>query len=349
MNSIQTDNSILKQFDRLPDGILDVAVEDLHTLIPEPALFHLPGRRADTLFVSVLLHGNESTGFLAVQKLLQKYHSQLLPRGLTLFFGNTLAAQFNLRRLDNQPDFNRIWTGTVLPDSPETRWARQICEVMRQRQVFASIDVHNNTGLNPHYACVNKLDNEFLHLGSLFGRLLVYFTLPKGIQSGAFAEFCPAVTLECGHPGQPHGTEHAFEFIDSCLHLSEFPKQLVTNHDVDVYHTVAQVTVADDVTFSFSDDHVDLRLGHALENLNFNEVAPGTVIGKTRSIQIPVIAKDNQGCLVTERFFAVNDQQLQLTRHTMPSMLTLDERVIRQDCFCYLMERLEIGTAPETD
>ncbi len=348
MKSISTGNYELKQFDRLPDGILDVSAEGLHSLIPEPALFHLPGKRADTLFVSVLLHGNESTGFLAVQKLLQKYHDQVLPRGLTLFFGNTLAAQANQRRLDNQPDFNRIWPGTVLPDSPETRWAKQICEVMRQRQVFASIDVHNNTGLNPHYACVNKLDNEFLHLGSLFGRLLVYFTLPRGIQSGAFAEFCPAVTLECGHPGQPHGTEHAFEFIDSCLHLSEFPNQRVTSHDVDIYHTVAQVTVADEATFSFSNDQVDLRLSHALENLNFNEVAPGTVIGKTRSSQIPVLAKDNFGQLVTERFFAIKDQQLQLTRHTMPSMLTLDERVIRQDCFCYLMERLEISPISES-
>jgi succinylglutamate desuccinylase len=27
----------------------------------------------------------------------------------------------------------------------------------------------------------------------------------------------------------------------------------------------------------------------------------------------------------------------------MPSMLTLNERVIRQDCLCYLMERLEPG------
>lgn len=332
----------LKQSDSLPDDVLDIPVEELHTLIPEPALFHLPGKRPETLFVSVLLHGNEPTGFLAVQKLLQKYHGQTLPRGLALFFGNTQAARFNLRRLDGQPDFNRIWPGTVLPETPETIWAAQICQIMRQRGVFASVDVHNNTGLNPHYACINKLDKDYLHLGALFGRLLVYFTHPKGTQSSAFAEFCPAATLECGRPGQPHGTEHAFEFLDSCLHLHEFPAQPVARQDVDIYHTVAQVTVAEDSSYSFSDEAVDLRLDPDLESLNFTEIPAGTVFGQSRSARMPLIARNNDGNPVTEQFLTIKNGQLQVTRTTMPSMLTLDERVIRQDCLCYLMERLAI-------
>jgi len=332
----------LRQCNDLPNGLLDIDASDLYTLIPEPTLFHLPGKRPETLFVSVLLHGNESTGFLAVQKLLQKYHGQSLPRGLTLFFGNTQAARFNLRRQDGQPDFNRIWPGTALPPSSETGWAAQICQVMRERGVFASIDVHNNTGLNPHYACINKLDKDFLHLGALFGRLLVYFTHPKGTQSSAFAEFCPAVTLECGRPGQRHGTEHALEFLDSCLHLHEFPAQPVARQDVDIYHTVAQVTVAEDVGYSFSDPKADLYLDTELESLNFTEIPAGTVLGTTRSASMPLIAKDNNGKPVTEQFLKVTDGQVQIARQTMPSMLTLDERVIRQDCLCYLMERLAL-------
>lgn len=336
------DNHTVKQFDDLPDGMLSIPVEELHRLIPEPALFHLAGKRPETLFVSVLLHGNEPTGFLAVQKLLQKYQEQTLPRGLSLFFGNTQAARFNLRRLDHQPDFNRIWPGTLLPESPETEWARQICQIMRQRGVFASIDVHNNTGLNPHYACVNKLDDAFLHLGALFCRLLVYFTHPKGVQSGAFAEFCPAVTLECGRPDQPYGVEHVFQFIDSCLHLNEFPLHPVARQDVDIYHTVAQVMVDEQVRFGFDDVAADLSLSSDLERMNFTEIQAGTVFGDAKGGIMPVIARDNDGKPVTERFFRVVDGQLQLARATMPSMLTLNEQVIRQDCLCYLMERLSL-------
>lgn len=331
---------MLKQFEILPAGLLDVAVEQLYTLIPEPALFHLPGKRQDTLFVSVLLHGNEPTGFLAVQKLLRKYQGQLLPRNLSLFFGNTQAARFTLRRLDNQPDYNRIWPGSPLVDLPETFWTAQICAVMRRRGLFASIDVHNNTGLNPHYACVNKLDQDFLHLGALFGRLLVHFTHPKGVQSAAFAEFCPAVTLECGRPDQSHGVEHAFQFIDSCLHLQAFPAHPVAGQDVDLYHTVAQVMIDDGVNFSFHEDDADLRLDQELERLNFTEIQAGTAFGKVRAARMPLIARDDAGQIVTERFFTVRDGQLQITKPTMPSMLTLNEQVIRQDCLCYLMERL---------
>jgi succinylglutamate desuccinylase len=342
MQSILASNKVLKQFDYLPDGLLDVSVEHLHRLIPEPSLFHLSGKCQETLFVSVLLHGNEPTGFLAVQKLLQKYQEQALPRNLTLFFGNTQAARFNMRRLEYQPDFNRIWPGTPLSDSPETEWAQQVCEVMRQRGVFASIDVHNNTGLNPHYACVNKLDEAFLHLGLLFGRLLVYFTHPKGVQSGAFAEFCPAVTLECGRPDQPYGVEHAFQFIDSCLHLHEFPAQAVARQDIDIYHTVAQVMVDEKISFGFNGDEVDLALNQELERMNFTEIQAGTVLGEVKGERMPLIARDNDGNPITEQFFELVAGQLQIIKSTMPSMLTLNQRVIRQDCLCYLMERLII-------
>jgi succinylglutamate desuccinylase len=333
---------ILQQFTDLPAGLLDASAENLHRLIPQPALFHVPGKRSDTLFVSVLLHGNEPTGFLALQRLLQKYHRQILPRPLSIFFGNTEAAHLNLRRLDGQPDFNRVWPGTALPESPERRVAEQIVEAMRQRKMFASIDIHNNTGLNPHYACVNKLDNDFLQLGALFGRLLVHFTHPKGTQSAAFAKFCPAVTLECGRPGQEYGTEHAFEFLDSCLHLAEIPSHRIAKQDIDIYHTAAQVTIADDATFSFSEKAVDLLLDRDLDRMNFTDIPAGTVLGKTHHSRLPVIAKNERGDDVTSQFFSNDKQQLVITRPAMPSMLTLDERVIRQDCLCYLMERIEI-------
>jgi hypothetical protein len=39
--------------------------------------------------------------------------------------------------------------------------------------------------------------------------------------------------------------------------------------------------------------------------------------------------------------FTFEDGEIRTTRPFMPAMLTLDERAIRQDCLCYLMERLE--------
>jgi succinylglutamate desuccinylase len=331
----------LNQIDYLPEGLLEVSTKELHTILPEPTLIHLSGKHAAPLFVSVLLHGNEPTGFLAIQLLLKNYKDKQLPR--SLFFGNVTAASRNLRRLDSQPDYNRIWPGTELPACAETEMAQEIVSIMKTRKVFASVDIHNNTGLNPHYACINNLDNQFLQLASLFGRLIVYFLRPKGVQSDAFAQICPAVTLECGRPDQQHGIEHTLEFLNSCLRLTELPQHQVLPQDIDLFHTVAQVKIDDNVNFSFDQADTGLLLNEDLERMNFTEVSSGTVLGTSKNISaMPLIAKNEHGNDVTNNFFSFQNGQLQINRPTMPSMLTLDERVIRQDCLCYLMERIHL-------
>lgn len=330
------------QLDYIPKGLLDSTPESLHTLLAKPTLIHLTGKHQEPLFVSVLLHGNEPTGFFAVQQLLLHYQNKELPRSISIFFGNINAASLGLRRLENQPDYNRIWPGTPLEDCLESLMVSQVVEIMRSKNIFASIDIHNNTGLNPHYACINRLDAQFLHLATLFGRFVVYFTRPQGVQSAAFAPFCPSVTLECGRPGQQYGVEHALDFLNSCIHLAEFPTKPIHHQDIDLYHTVAQVNVKSDVEFSFQ-QQVQLLLDPDLEKLNFTDVDAGTVIGQVNdNNDLPVIAYDEHGNDVSEQYFAVKSKQLIICRSTMPSMLTLDEKVIQQDCLCYLMERLAI-------
>jgi len=43
---------------------------------------------------------------------------------------------------------------------------------------FASIDIHNDTELNPHYACVTRLEPQFIALARLFSRTIVHFERP---------------------------------------------------------------------------------------------------------------------------------------------------------------------------
>lgn len=332
-----------EQLNAIPDGLLSATPESLQSILNKPTLVHLSGKQSAPLFVSVLLHGNEPTGFLAVQQLLRQYQNKELPRSLSIFFGNITAASLGLRRLDNQPDFNRIWPGTSLDESPESLMVAQVVDIMRNKNIFASVDIHNNTGLNPHYACINRLDAQFLHLATLFARFVVYFIRPQGVQSAAFAPICPAVTLECGRPDQQYGVEHALEFLNSCLHLAELPTHAVHHQDIDLYHTVAQVKVKQDIEFSFQHQDAQLLLDQDLEILNFTDVEAGTIIGTVKNkLNLPVVAQDEHGNDVSEQYFNIDGDQLTIKRSTMPSMLTLDEKVINQDCLCYLMERLAI-------
>ena len=332
---------MLNILENLPPKLLEVPAEGLHELLGGPTLIHLPGREPAPLFVSVLLHGNESTGFYAVQALLRDYRSRELPRALSLFIGNVAAASEGQRYLDTQPDYNRAWPGTEFADLPEVRMMQQLVEIMKARGAFASIDVHNNTGINPHYACINRVDNRFLHLAALFSRTVVYFIRPLGVQSMAMSGVCPATTIECGKPGQKHGTEHARDYIDACLHLHEIPDHPVASHDIDLFHTVAIVKIPPEVGFSFGDIDTDLCLVEDIDHLNFRELPAGTVLGWSRNGCEPRLnVHDDNGMEVFDRYFRFDNQSLVTCRPFMPSMFTLDETIIRQDCLGYLMERL---------
>jgi hypothetical protein len=332
---------MLNELETLPEGLLEAEASELEALLGGPTLIHLQGRRSEPLFVTVLSHGNEDTGFYAVQALLRDYRERELPRSLSLFISNVAAARHGLRRLDDQLDYNRTWPGTEHPDAPEVRMLQRVVDTMLERQVFASVDVHNNSGINPHYACINRIDNQFLHLASLFSRTVVYFIRPLGVQSMAMSHLCPAVTIECGKPSHEYGVEHARDYIEACLKLNELSREPVPSHDVDLFHTVATVKIPEEVSFGFSDDTADLRLVDALDHMNFRELPAGTQLGwlqNSDSLELDV--RDENGRPVQERYFAIHENTLVTTRPFMPSMFTLDERIIRQDCLGYLMERL---------
>jgi hypothetical protein len=128
--------------------------------------------------VSALLHGDESTGLVAIQRSLRARGPRC--RALSRSSSGTVGAR---RAPPQQPDFNRVWPGCEASDGEEVLLMREVVAAMRRRGVFASVDLHNNSGLNPHYACVNRLDAAFLQLATLFSRTVVHFVEPRGVQS----------------------------------------------------------------------------------------------------------------------------------------------------------------------
>src|SRR6516165_7555157 len=86
----------LECFDDFPDVLMDVPAADLWRHLRGPSLFRLPGRQTEPLFVSVLLHGNEDTGWRAIQAVLRQHRATILPRPLLLFVGNIEAAKTNV-------------------------------------------------------------------------------------------------------------------------------------------------------------------------------------------------------------------------------------------------------------
>ena len=336
---------MLTILDRLPDGLLDLDADQLFAVLKQPTLIHLQGDRQPSLFVSILLHGNETTSWLAMRELLRKYQNynqnQRLPRSLSLFIGNVEAAQQRQRHLAHQPDYNRIWQMSPQP-LPEQIMAQQVIAEMRSRGVFASIDIHNNTGRNPHYGCITCLDRDSLQLARLFDRNVVYYTSPKTVQSFAFGEFCPAIVVECGQPDLPDGTAHALAYVETCLNLESFanlPESAIA--DINLFHTVAIVKIPPELNFSFSTSpNDDITFPAAMDELNFCELPIGTAFGKVKTENAYLLAIGEDGAEKSDRFFAIQNGEIILKKAVMPSMISLNPKIVRQDCLCYLMERL---------
>jgi succinylglutamate desuccinylase len=336
---------MLDIFDCLPDGLLELDSDQLYQLLDRPTLIHLEGDRQPALFVSILLHGNETTSWLAMRSLLRKYQNQKLPRSLSLFIGNVQAAKYRLRHLEDQPDYNRIWQiGESSNILPEQAMAQTVISEMRSRGVFASIDIHNNTGRNPHYGCITRLDDHSLHLARLFDKTVVYYTSPKTVQSYAFAEFCPAIVLECGQPDCADGTAHALEYMETCLNLESFDG--LTSEaiaDVELFHTVAIVKVPKHLNFSFTDSpDDDITFPAEMDCLNFCELPIGAKFGTVNTERAYLSSVSEQGQEIGDRYFQIEDSEIILKKAVMPSMISLDCAIVRQDCLCYLMERLTV-------
>ena len=331
----------LHVLDHLPDGLVDTEARALADLLPGPTLLRLAGRREPAVFLSVLLHGNEVTGWEAARTLLARHRDRALPRGLLLFIGNMAAAHEGRRHLDHQPDFNRIWAGQA---GDHQALADDVLAEARRQPLLAALDIHNNTGRNPHYACVTRLDAPSLHLARLFGRTVVWFTRPETVITRALAEFCPAVTVECGRPGEAFGTSHAVDFIDACLHLDHLPRTPVPAHDLDLFHTVAVMRVPDGCSVSFGEGPADLVLNPHLDEYNFRELPAGTAFGRLGDTGRPVVeVSDESGDDVSAHYFTVREDELVTRLPVMPSMLTCDPRIVRQDCLGYLMRRYSLA------
>lgn len=331
-----------------PEGLLDVPAVLVQQVLAQPTLIHLEGVIPEPIFVSVLLHGNEDVGLKAIQQLLRGHEGRALPRALSIFIGNVEAATAGVRFLPHQLDYNRVWPHeTQALVYPEQRLMREVVERMQGRHVTASIDLHNNSGRNPHYSCVCSLEPEHLFLASQFSSRVMYFTRPLGVQTAAFAKLCPSITCECGPIGDATGVQAAVDLMTRLMQLGagEMRTLLADRHrPVELYRTIGTWRILPQATLSFdSRTDSDVFLRPDLDRLNFDKLLAGTELGQAMlDLARCMEVCDEHGAVVTDRFLKRGaNGSIRLTRDAIPSMLTISPSAIRQDCVGYFIDAVE--------
>lgn len=330
---------------QVPSQFYDIEISEVHRLFGGPTLIHLKGaldEQSDRpVFISTLLHGNETTSFLVLQKLLKEFENSPPPRTLLIFIGNTLAASRGMRHLPDQPDYNRIWEQG---DTPEHLLATEVFTYAKQFKLFANIDIHNNTGKNPLYSCINLINDQNMHLASLFSKEVVYFTEPSSVQSLAFAELCPSVTLEAGLPGKQEGVDRVYSFLNTVLALEEL-KSKFNETTINIYHTIGRLKVDKKALIDFKDDmhtYLDASFIYNFDELNFTSVPKSTVLGYVNNPNVIQVI-NNQGEVVTSDYIEIDEKQLVTTKSFIPSMFSKDIYVVKEDCLGYVMEKLSFN------
>lgn len=320
----------------LPDGFHDVEVNEILQVFPTPTLIRLEGKNKQPLFVAILLHGNEYSGLKTMQALLKSY-SAGLPRSLYLLVGNVFAAAAGKRVLTGQTDYNRCWPGTDMAANHETRMMQQVVDIVTTKPLFAAIDLHNNSGLNPHYACITDATQENCHIAAMFNHIGLVFRSPVGVSTMAFDGICPAATLECGRPGEQAGISHAVELVDALLHMDHFPQRRVGGHDLQLLQSFATLKIRPQVSFDFnSSTQSDITFDDNFERMNFTEFGPQDIFAHTR-VENPLSATNQYGADVTDDIIRVENGKVYLNDSFMPAMITMDKAIVRQDCLCHLL------------
>ena len=329
----------------MPNEFLEIAHRDIKKVFSTPTLIYLKGDKSPALFVSILLHGNEFSGLMVMQEILEKYktiNGYKLPRDLWIFVGNVDAAELGLRALDGQVDFNRAWPGTADPHTDTAKIIQKVIDTISKDTLFASVDLHNNTGQNPHYGCISIVNEENKYLCTLFNHIGMVFTSPKGVSTMAFDTICPAITLECSTPGNIPAKDKAFELIDDLMHMDHFPSKAVPKHDLQLVKNSATVKINKDVTFSFEDgvnsnSDMDLTVVKNFDHHNFTLLEKNEVFAYTK-VAKPLIVTSPDGTDITNEIIQNINGTISLKQALMPAMITMDKNIVMQDCLCYLLE-----------
>jgi len=334
----------------LPVSLADLPATALADELGGPTLFDLRKPNQPPLFVSVLLHGNEISGWDAVRALFR----EVTDASTLLFLGNLEAAAHGMRALPGGADFNRVWETRPLRGRPENsprEFSRRDIDRQAARDRFApaeedgsaeaavaaevttyvqaakprfALDIHNTTGDNPPYSVVSRSDPETLAFAGTFSTRALLATQPHGFQTRRFARFCTAMTIEVGTPDDPSSTTRAAAFLATLLASGAHPPNRGRlPESLDLYETVARVTLADGAV-----------LDPDVQRFNFRTAPAGTALTRSGGLRATDADEKDLG----GEYFGTNNGLAVLKRPTMLAMYTGEQEAARRDCLCYFLE-----------
>lgn len=326
-------HQMLQLFDTVPEAFFTTDPRELGRVFSGPTLLRIEGQSTNrrTVFVSTLLHGNETTGIRVLQKILRGAR----PDGpLWILIGNISAASAGVRSLAGQDDFNRVWRGEGLAAHP---WAAELLAQVRQFPPLLALDIHNTTGRSIPYSAVSYLNAEHLFLASQFSKTVVHYQEPATTLSSALGAEIPNAVLEAGLSDTPEAEDAVEQYLRRVLTWTSLGTTSLADPQVRLLESHARIFVTGD--FGFGGDEHELNLPLDLDLRNFLACPPGQDWGRFRKPGLLRVV-NTKGHDVTQDYFSFEHGVIRNVVDFVPSLLTQQIEAVRKDCLGYVMRAL---------
>lgn len=312
--------------------------EDWLASLTGPVVFDVEGKiKHKWRVVSVLVHGNEPSGFIAVHRWLLSLDT---PYTNVRFIVSSVEAAkqqplFSTRFVDGVTDLNRSFNSKDTSCEVQTR-AASIKQAIAEVKPEAVVDMHNTSGSSPAFCVTTRIDMAVQALASFFCQTVMYTRLKLG--SLMEQDFdCPIVTLECGGAKDQIAHEMAYQGLHEFLavedifsghHLKlvdivEHPLRLEFNHDYSL------------IFAEHKDESKDVTLVSDIEQHNMGTTRADCFIGWSNTGIEAFTVRNEQGDVQSSHLLYCEEGKLYTVHPMRIFMATSNLEIAKKDCLFY--------------
>ncbi|GAB5412968.1 MAG: hypothetical protein Cons2KO_05710 [Congregibacter sp.] len=330
------------KFLRDPDpSLAGVDAADFLGRLGQPSCLFFTGRDPSrTRALVTLLHGNEPSGLMAVQRWLSLGQTPAV--NLLCIVASVHAALatpiFSHRMLPRARDLNRCFKAPF--DDEQGRLAEEILELLRLHRPEAVIDMHNTSGSGPSFGVCTHVDRQHDALTSLFTRRLIVSRIRLGALMEISDERCPTVTIEVG--GRLDDEAHALAFDGLCRY-ADAERVLAADDPPDwgleLLDDPVRLELRDGVTLAYGESPVaghDITLRRDIEHHNFGSVHCDTPLGWINgAVRELFLAINSSGKCALDAVVREDRGVLYPAQSLKLFMITTNAHIAETDCLFY--------------
>ncbi|MDD9935854.1 MAG: succinylglutamate desuccinylase/aspartoacylase family protein [Myxococcales bacterium] len=291
--------------------------------------------------LSTLLHGNEPSGTIALQRFLREGVRPRVPLVAAVLSVEAALSDepFSHRSRPGGEDLNRCfvapWAGA------EGARARALMERVRMLRPEAVVDLHNTSGRGPAYAVCTRVDARHQALTALFAERIIHTDLRLNTFMEAVEELAPTVTIECGGARDPDAHERAYHGMCRYARAEQVLARPADASPLQVLMHPHRVELAPGARIRYArepDPEADVTLPPDVDRHNFGVMRTGTPIGWLGARGLSALqVMGAHGREPVELYFRREGDQLFPARDLEPLMATTDEAIASSDCLFYLI------------